>query len=99
MEREDKQNQHIAVLQDNYKTMSEQLKEVVRGVSDIQVTLAGLPQKILNSADERYASKDSEKRLNALETRIESRSYDWLKQFAITLITIVIGFSIYSQLN
>ena len=96
---EDKQNQHIAVLQDNYKTMSEQLRYLVGAVGEIKVSVAKLPQEILNSTDERYASKASEIRLNALESRIESRSYDWLKQFAITLITIVIGFSIYNKFN
>jgi len=91
------QDNQIEILRDNYKNMNEQLKEVVRGVGEIQVTLAGLPQKILTYADDRYASKASEIRLNALENRIESRNYDWLKQFAVTLITIIIGFAIYNQ--
>ncbi len=68
-------------------------------ISEIKVAIAGIPQAILNSADERYASKSSEIRLNNLETRIESRSYDWLKQFAVTLIGIIVTLSVYSQIK
>lgn len=75
----------------------EKLDKLGCDISDIKVLIAKLPQVILESADDRYASKESEVRLRNLEARIESRTYDWLKQFAVTLITIIIGFSIYNK--
>jgi len=77
----------------------EKLDNLSSQVNEIKVAIAGIPQAILNAADDRYASKASEVRLNNLETRIESRSYDWLKQFALTLIAIVISVSVYSQIK
>lgn len=83
----------------NHTNLMEKIDTLVSTVNDIKLSVAVLPQKILESADIRYASKASEVRLNALETRIESRSYDWLKQLAITLITIVLGFGIYNKIG
>jgi hypothetical protein len=88
-------------------TAQQQINEIVmekldglsNQISDLKVAIAGIPQIILNSADERYASKAAEIRLNNLESRIESRNYDWLKQFAATLITIVIAMTVYSQIK
>lgn len=77
----------------------EKIDKLVNAVSDLKVSVAGLPQAILTSADTRYASKASETRLNNLETRIESRNYDWLKQFAVTLITILITFAVYNKIS
>lgn len=77
----------------------DKIDQLVSSVSDLKVSVASLPQVILNSTDERYASKASEIRLNNLETRIESRSYDWLKQLAITLITVILAFTVYSKYN
>lgn len=84
---------------DNHNLLMEKIDILVSAVNDIKVSVAKLPQQILDSADVRYASKASEARLNALETRIESRSYDWLKQLAITLVTIIMGFAIYNKLS
>lgn len=68
-------------------------------ISEIKIAIAGIPQAILNSADERYASKASEIRLQNLETRIEARSYDWLKQIAVTLIAMVLSITVYLKIQ
>lgn len=77
----------------------EQLRELSKDLNEVKVAIASLPQAILNSADNRYASKASETRLNNLESRIESRNYDWLKQLAVTLITIMISLIAYNKIN
>ena len=76
----------------------DKIDQLVSVVNDIKVSVAGLPQEILNSADNRYASKASEDRLNKLETRIESRNYDWLKYAIVTFIGVVMAFVGSSQL-
>jgi hypothetical protein len=81
------------------KAVMDKLDQLVNVVNDIKVSVAGLPQAILNSADDRYASKASEERLEKLETRIESRTYDWLKQTVITLVGIVLALTVYSQIK
>lgn len=70
----------------------EKIDQLVNAVSDLKVSVAKLPQVILDSADNRYASKASETRLNNLETRIESRNYDWLKYAIVTFIGMAITF-------
>lgn len=75
----------------------EKIDKMVCDVSDIKVSIARLPQVIIDKADERYASKASEVRLSNLETRIESRNYDWLKQLSVTLISIVVSLAIYNN--
>ncbi len=79
------------------KIVMEKLDNLSSQISEIKVAIAGIPQAILNSADNRYASKASEERLERLEVRIESRNYDWLKQLTVTLITIVISLAVYNK--
>jgi len=81
------------------KIVMEKLDDLSDKVENIRVAIARIPQEILNSADNRYASKASELRLNNLESRIESRNYDWLKQLAVTLITIIISLVIYNRIG
>jgi hypothetical protein len=77
--------------EDKHNILMEKIDQLVNVVNDVKVSIAALPQIILSSADVRYASKESEKRLNALETRIESRSYDWLKYAIVTFIGILLA--------
>jgi len=89
----------IQNLKVNQRNMSEKIDILVESVNDIKVSIARIPQDILNLGDTRYASKASEVRLNNLESRIESRSYDWLRQAIVTLIGIVLAAAVYSQIK
>jgi len=75
----------------------DKLNQLDDKINGVLVAIAGLPQEILNASDTRYASKASEIRLQNLESRIESRNYDWLKQLAVTLISIVISLAVYNK--
>ena len=68
----------------------DKLDRLVETVNDIKVSIAALPQTILNSADARYAVKSTEDKLSSLENKIESRNYDWLKYAIVTLVGIIL---------
>jgi len=83
----------------NQQNMAEKIDTLVASVNDIKVSIARIPQEILELGDDRYASKQSETRLNNLEARIESRSYDWLRQSVITIVGIILAAVVYSQIK
>lgn len=49
----------------NHKTMMEKIDEVKNDISEIKVMLAGMPEKIFEKADCRYASKITERAVYA----------------------------------
>lgn len=54
---------------EEHKTFMRKLDELSKGQEDIKITLAGLPERLAEKFDERYASKEYEnslKRLNWL---------------------------------
>lgn len=81
-----------AECKNNMAKIMEKIDQLFGKITDLSVKVEGIPQRILESADDRYASKASELRLNNLETRIEARSYDWLKYAIVTAITLAISF-------
>ena len=81
------------------ETFMEKLDNLQDKLNDICVKIASLPEDMAVKFDNRYASKASEIRLNNLETRIESRNYDWIKQLAVTLITIIISLAVYNKIG
>jgi len=89
----------IQNLRHNQESMAEKIDKLVSSVNDIKVSIARIPQEILDLGDDRYASKASEVRLNNLEARIESRSYDWLRQSVITIVSIILAAVVYSRIQ
>ena len=81
-----------AECKNNMAKIMEKIDQLFNKISDLSIKVEGIPQRVLESADKRYASKASELRLNNLETRIEARSYDWLKYAIVTAITLAISF-------
>ena len=51
-----------SILKENFNEyIMQKIDDLTKAVSDIQISIAGLPEKIFEKADKRYASKTSEK--------------------------------------
>lgn len=50
-----------SVCNQNHKTMTEKIDNIINSLGDINVKIAELPEKVLDKADERYASKTVER--------------------------------------
>ena len=81
-----------AECKNNMAKIMEKIDQLFNKITDLSVKVEGIPQRILESGDDRYASKAAETRLNNLETRIEARGYDWLKYAIVTAITLALSF-------
>lgn len=46
---------------DKIKSMEEKIDKVIKGMTDMKVDIAGLPQKFFDKADTKYAGKTTEK--------------------------------------
>ena len=80
-----------AECKNNMSTIMEKIDQLFNKITDLSVKVEGIPQRVLDCADARYASKASEIRLSNLENRIESRNYDWLKYAIVTAVSLVIA--------
>jgi Txe/YoeB family toxin of Txe-Axe toxin-antitoxin module len=49
-----------------HKTLMNKIDDLTKAVAEIQISIAGLPEKIFEKADERYASKVVEKAVYAV---------------------------------
>ena len=75
----------------NLNSMSQDIKDIKDQFSDLRVLIAGLPQQILDKADERYACKAVEKEVENLKTTRDNRNFDWLKFSAMIFISIILS--------
>ena len=62
-----------------HQTIMEQLKDFGDTLKKVEISIAELPQKILDKTDDRYASKSLEEDVRTLKEKDEQRNYDWLK--------------------
>lgn len=44
-----------------HKIIMDKIDDIIKSIAEIQCSMAGLPEKIFEKADERYASKTSER--------------------------------------
>ena len=51
---------------DNVKTMTQKIDEIKTNVNDLKVSLASLPEKLIEKLDEKYADKRTEKTVDKL---------------------------------
>lgn len=75
----------------NIKSMTEKIDKLKNDLSSeikgIELNIAGLPKKLADEFDKRYATKATENDMKALRTKMEQRNYEWFKY----VITAVIG--------
>jgi hypothetical protein len=70
-----------------FKKMDDKIDKIFDAIGSIHVELAKIPERIFDKADDRYAAKEIEKKLNDLCDERTHRDFDWLK----ILISIVIS--------
>lgn len=51
----------LIALEDSQKKLMDKIDDLIETVNNIEISIAGLPEKIFEKGDERYASKTSEK--------------------------------------
>jgi predicted nuclease with TOPRIM domain len=67
------------------KKMEDKLDKISNKITEIEVKIAGLPERLLEKTDGKYACKETEKKLEELSDTMEQRNYEWLK-YGITAI-------------
>lgn len=77
----------------------EEIKSINNKLTDLALKLEGLPEKIMEKGDNRYASKETENRFNALQAKIEERNYDWVKYAIVTFVGIMIAVFVSDKLG
>ena len=75
-----------------HQNLMETLKEFGDTLKKVEISIAELPQKILDRTDGKYASKLLEEDVKDLKEKAEQRNYDWLKYFIITSITALLTY-------
>lgn len=69
----------------------DEIQSINNKLGDLALKLEGLPERIMEKGDNRYASKETENRFNALQAKIEERNYDWVKYAIVTFVGIIIA--------
>lgn len=70
--------------QEQHNLFMKKLDELSEGQNEIQITLAGLPEKLAEKFDERYASKKYENSLDRLNWMV-------ISAVVIALLGLIIG--------
>ena len=73
----------LLINKEEHKTMSQKIDDLGEGLNEIKVTLAGLPEKLADKFDERYASKEYEESLKKIMWLV-------ISGFIIALLAVVI---------
>ena len=80
----------LALLDERYKTMCQDINELKNDTKEIKDTVSGLKSSIdtlPEKLDQRYAKKGLEEDIKKIMDKTESRNYEWLRY----LIVLVIG--------
>lgn len=80
----------------NQKVM-EKLDILTEQLNKLAVSVASIPDQILQRTDARYASKNTEQEVDALKNKIEARNYEWLKYLATLIIGSVITYLLFAK--
>ena len=75
-----------------HQTIMEQLKDFGDTLKKVEISIAELPQKILDKTDDRYASKSLEEDVRTLKEKNEQRNYDWLKYIIMACIGALLAY-------
>lgn len=77
-----------------HKTLMEKIDSLVEKFQDLALKVEGLPGKLINEMDDRYADKKTETEVEKIKTKMENRTYEWLKFLIGTIIGAIITIAI-----
>lgn len=82
----------IASDKEAHKLIMDKLDKFGEKLEEVSITIAKLPEKILEKTDSKYASKNLEEEVRTLRDKTEQRNYDWLKYAIVTSVAALLTY-------
>ena len=83
----------------NHSNIMDKFDLLKKEINEVNLTLAVLPEKLMEKMDGKYAGKYLEDKVEKIKEKQEQRTYDWLKYMVGTFIAMVLTLLVYRSFN